>query len=118
MANNAICHIEWQTTDFDNVETFYGGLFGWKFTKWGDTYMLFKPESGPGGGFVKVDVCDSVSYPLIHIEVDDIDSYLKKVVKIGGKVSSPKTEIPEVGWFAILADLDGNTVALYEGSDQ
>lgn len=115
MAKNTVCHVEWQVTSFDNAERFYGGLFGWKFTKWGEEYMLFEAESGPGGGFTVVKKIDAGQSPLVHIEVDEIEPYLSKATELGGKVAVPKTEIPQVGWFAVLNDIDGNVLGLYQG---
>jgi predicted enzyme related to lactoylglutathione lyase len=43
-----------------------------------------------------------------------VDEYSKKVVKLGGKIIVPKMEIPEMGWWALALDPEGNQVGLFE----
>jgi predicted enzyme related to lactoylglutathione lyase len=50
---------------------------------------------------------------LIHIASDDIDADLKQVVKLGGSVIRPKTEITGIGWFGMFKDPTGNVLAIY-----
>jgi predicted enzyme related to lactoylglutathione lyase len=50
---------------------------------------------------------------MFYVEVDDIPKYLSKADSIGGKQVTPKTEIPNVGWFGVLADPDGNKIGVY-----
>jgi predicted enzyme related to lactoylglutathione lyase len=92
-------------------------LFGWEFKAWGDDYMLFDLPEGPDGGIMKVDKVETGKSPYIYIEVDEIESYLKKAKKLGGGVDKPKTEIPEVGWYAHLTDPDGNIVGIFQELD-
>ena len=39
---------------------------------------------------------------------------IPKAEQLGGKVVTPKTEIPGQGWFAILQDTDGNELPFYQ----
>ena len=39
---------------------------------------------------------------------------LEKIVANGGKVLAPKTEIPNIGWYAFFSDPTGNNMALYK----
>ena len=38
---------------------------------------------------------------------------LEKAVNLGAKKVKEKTEIPNVGWFGLFTDLDGNTIGLF-----
>jgi len=49
-----------------------------------------------------------------YILVDSIDDAVKKVVELGGTITTPKDEIPGMGWYAAGTDSEGNTLALYE----
>jgi predicted enzyme related to lactoylglutathione lyase len=114
MGKNAICHIEWRTTDLDKTKAFLSGMFDWKFKDWGEGYSIFKPPEGVGGGIEKVDeLCDCGSKNII-VMVDEIEPYLEKATKLGGLVKLGKTDIPGVGWHALVADPVGVTVGLYE----
>ena len=116
MAKHAICHVEWASTNLEKSRTFYGGLFDWTFTPWGEEYMVFKGPETTGGGLMKVAEVKSGTSPAIYIEVDLIEPYLDRAKKLGGSVAVPRTEIPTVGWYAHLKDPDGNLVGLFQGN--
>lgn len=47
---------------------------------------------------------------------DDLQPALDKVEKIGGKILVPKTQIsPEMGYFALFIDSEGNKLGLHSG---
>lgn len=116
MAKNTICHVEWNSTDFEKTKKFYGGLFGWKFQPFGEEYLLFQADGGIGGGFNKSKKFKSSTMPLVYVEVDKIEPYLEKAKKLGGKVAHPKAEIPSIGFHAQVNDLDGNVVGLFQSA--
>ncbi|MCI2430867.1 VOC family protein [Candidatus Acetothermia bacterium] len=117
MAKHGICHIEWASTDLKRTQAFYGGLFGWTFEAWGDSYVLFKCPDGFGGGFAKQKEVRAGRSPLVYVQVDEIEPYLKKAKELGGGVADPKTQIdPSVGWYAHLTDPDGNIVGLFQSA--
>lgn len=116
MAKHTICHVEWSSTDLERTQAFLSGLFDWKFKAWGDKYLLFNtPEGGPDGGIAKVDEVKPGESPVIYIEVDEIEPYIEKAKRLGGEVAVPKTEIPTVGWYALLKDPDNNIIGLFQG---
>ena len=49
-----------------------------------------------------------------YVSVEDIDKYTGMVAKEGGKILVPKQQIPTVGWFAIVADPEGNAFGLLQ----
>lgn len=119
MGKNFICHIEWSTTDLAKTSTFLEQLFGWAFTPFGDSYLVFKtPEGGPGGGLnlVSAEEHKPGGSPTAYIWVDEIEPYLPKAEALGGTVTVPKTEISTVGWFAHITDSVGNTFGLFQTS--
>ncbi|UCF07165.1 MAG: VOC family protein, partial [Thermoplasmata archaeon] len=109
-----LCHFEWSSTDLERTRTFLSALFGWKFTPWGDDYLLFKTPEGPNGGIMKVDAVEPGRSPYIYIEVDEIEPYVEKAEELGGGIDEPKKEIPKVGWFAHITDPDGNIIGLFQ----
>jgi len=116
MAKNAICHVEWASSNFEKTQKFYGGLFGWTFQPFGAEYLLFQAKDGIGGGFRLDRKVKSVELPAIYVEVDKIEPYLEKAKKVGGEVASKKTEIPTIGFYATLKDPDGNCVSLFQSA--
>lgn len=109
-----IVHIELSAHDRETAARFYSEIFGWKVEQVPQmNYATFEAEGGPGGGFNPV----SEQYPagsvLVYIGTEDIESSLRRIESLGGKTLVPKTEIPNIGWFAIFSDPTGNRVGLY-----
>ncbi|WP_415309781.1 hypothetical protein [Candidatus Nitrosocosmicus sp. FF01] len=50
-----------------------------------------------------------------YITVGSIDEYTIKITEKGGKIVIPKTEIPNMGYFTVFLDSEGNMLGLYEG---
>jgi len=46
--------------------------------------------------------------------VDDVDEYMEKIEKAGGKLLTPKMPIPGVGYFAAFRDSEGNNYGIME----
>lgn len=122
MTNHPIVHIEIPANDVAATSKFYGDVFGWNLqTDPSFNYTMFDAEGGPGGGFVTTggEGTDGgmMQYKpdslLVYIGTDDIDASLASIEQHGGKTVLPKTEIPQVGWFAIFTDPTGNHVALF-----
>lgn len=110
-------HIEFAANDPQAAARFYFDLFGWKteFMQPMD-YVTFESQPGLGGGFPKVDgKIINAGDVYIYIATDDIEATLTKIESLGGKTLVPKTEIPNMGWFALFTDPTGNRVGLYTG---
>lgn len=115
MSLHTFCHAEWAVTDLARAKAFLGGLFDWKFEAYGDEYLMFStPSEEFGGGLMKSEKVLAGASPTVYVHVKDVQSYLDKVVTLGGKVCVPKTEIPGMGWFGILTDPDGNAFGVYQ----
>lgn len=123
MANHPIVHIEIPADNMQAATEFYAAVFDWNIqTDPTYHYSMFSAEGGPGGGFVGIDEGGDMQYKinslLVYIGTDDIDATLSKITAQGGKVVQPKTEIPQVGWFARFTDPAGNQMALFTTAQQ
>ena len=112
-----IVHIELSSKDPHKTGEFLKKVFGWEVeADKAFDYVQFKAGSGLGGGVPAVD--DKMYKPgdsLVYLGTDDIEATLAKVKSLGGKTLVPKTEIPQMGWFAIFEDAQGCKLALYTG---
>jgi predicted enzyme related to lactoylglutathione lyase len=109
-----IVHIEIPSANFEQSGKFFSQMFGWKITPMPEAnYSLWEPAQGPGGGFNPLSAETKVGEVLIYVDSDDIDADLKKARSLGAAVLKEKTEIPNMGWFAILKDPTGNAIALF-----
>lgn len=115
MTKNTFCHIEWTTTDLERTKNLLSGLFGWEFESWGEEYMIYKTPKGVGGGILKAEKVEPGKSPYVYVDVDEIEPYLQKALELGAEIDVPKTEIPEVGWYAHIKDSDGNVYGIVQG---
>jgi predicted enzyme related to lactoylglutathione lyase len=122
--DHTIIHFEIPATDAEKLKQFYAGLFGWKIEKYpgpmeywmiqtvpvDEKGMTLRP--GVNGGMVKKE--RSEQKPVNYISVESIDESIEKVIKLGGKIVTPKQEVPTVGWIATAMDPEGNHIALLQ----
>jgi len=125
---NKVVHFEIPVDDLARAKRFYSTIFGWEIIDWpmpgGVTYTgvrtvpidekTFIPKE-PGainGGMTKRS--KEVPAPIITISVSSIDEYVKKIEAAGGKAVMPKGEVPDMGFYAYVADSEGNVIGLWE----
>jgi predicted enzyme related to lactoylglutathione lyase len=114
MTKRNIVHIEIPAADGVKAGKFYQDLFGWKIeTDTKMNYTMWAPGEGVGGGFAPLGETVKPGDVLVQVDSDDIEADLKRVKALGGTVLREKTEIPQIGWFALFKDPTGNTLALY-----
>lgn len=116
MGKHPICHIELAAKDQAQSARFYSDLFGWQTQHIPEmSYTTFAATGGPGGGFLKIGEHE-VKEGDIHVFVatDNIGATLKRAESLGGKTLTGESEIPHVGWFAVLADPAGTTMCLFK----
>jgi len=112
---NPFCHVELNTTDVKKAKDFYTKLFDWKLEDMpGADYTMIRVGDGTGGGMMKNPVPGAPSFWLAYVLVDDIQASTKKAKSIGANVMKDVTEIPEFGWFSVLADPTGAHFALWK----
>lgn len=112
----SIVHVEIPCKDRERAKKFYGDMFGWKFEDFPEMdYTIFETSAPPGGGIYVPSEFNPGSV-LNYILVDSVEGTSRKIEKAGGQVVVPRTEIPNMGWFAIFKDPDGNLMALYRGA--
>lgn len=110
---NNICHWELQTKSPETAKMFYENLFGWKLNYEKEmNYVMIDTGTQPGGGINIVDKIEP-SGTILYVEVSDIEDTLKKAEKLGGKTLVGKKPIPNIGFFGILSDAEGNKIGLY-----
>jgi len=125
---NKVIHFEIPVDDLARAKKFYSSIFGWEIIDWpmpgGVTYTsvrtvpvdekTFMPKE-PGainGGMTQRS--KEVPTPIITISVGSIDEYVKKIEAAGGKRVMPKAEVPDMGFYAYVADSEGNVIGLWE----
>lgn len=120
-----VTHFHIPVEDMERAKKFYKNIFGWeiKETGMGKDYQLvttvavnekgMPEEPGAINGALylreKPEEC-----PTIVINVPSIDEDLKKIEKAGGKVVWTKSPVGDFGFYAQVADTEGNVIGLWE----
>ncbi|GHF18583.1 glyoxalase [Amycolatopsis deserti] len=99
----------------DRAQKFYAELFDWQVQadpQMGG-YALVDTGAGIGGG-IGPSTAPGDTGVKIYMRVDDLDAYLDRAERLGGKRLVPPTDLPgDFGRFAIFTDPDGNQVGLW-----
>jgi predicted enzyme related to lactoylglutathione lyase len=117
--NNAINWFEIPASNFERAVRFYSDILTidlHRETMMGTEMAFFPSDNGVGGAVVRGDgYVPSDKGSLVYLNGgEDLSAALARVDKAGGKVIVPKTQIsPEIGYFALFIDTEGNKVALH-----
>ncbi len=121
MAGNFVWY-ELMTTDPAAAESFYRDVIGWGARDAkipGLRYTLFTIEATPVAGLMALppQAREAGIRPdwIGYVAVDDVDAFAKRVKQAGGKVDHGPEDIPDIGRFAVVADPQGATFALFKG---
>jgi uncharacterized protein len=117
---NAINWFEIPSINFERARKFYETILGSSMSpmKMGDIEMAgFPCDEGKVGGAVifQKDCKPGANGTVVYLNANpDLADVLGRVEKAGGKVVVPKTQVnPEIGFFAVFLDTEGNRVALH-----
>lgn len=113
-----VVHWEIGGKDARKLRDFYSKLFDWKITvdkNMGDYGLVETGGKGGINGGIFPTTGDMPATLTFYVQVDDLQAYLDKAVKLGGKALVPPTPIPNIGAFAMFSDPEGNTIGLFKG---
>jgi predicted enzyme related to lactoylglutathione lyase len=112
---NPFVHVELLTNDLARAKEFYAGLFDWKLEDVpGMGYTMINVGEGTGGGMMRNPMPDSPAHWLAYVLVDDAVAATAKAKALGATVCKEVTEIPDIGWFSVITDPTGATLALWQ----
>jgi predicted enzyme related to lactoylglutathione lyase len=113
-------NIVWFEIPADNPEratTFYSNLFGWKITPFPGSTDYWHIDTGgaddsPDGALKRR---KHPQEPVVnYVSVNSVDKFADKISKLGGKICMAKTAVPQMGYFAVCQDPEGNPLGLWE----
>ena len=115
MSKHPVVHVDISANDLQAASKFYQELFDWNIHHIPEiNYATFDyGVEGVGGGLNPVGENNPAGTVVVYIDTEDIEADLAKVGKLGGKIVVKKTEITEMGWFAMFSDPTGNLLGLY-----
>jgi uncharacterized protein len=105
------CDIE--VTDLERAREFYGTVFGWEFTAFGDEFLMASKDGALVCGFAKADGEVAGRGLRGYISTDDLEGTLERIVAAGGEVAKTRQEIGGgFGWWAWFRDPSGLVLGL------
>jgi uncharacterized protein len=121
--HGTFCWHELHSTDVKKSNEFYTELSGWTTVEMemgdGNAYKIFKNGKNGIGGMMphSAEISAKGSNWLAYVHVTDTDAAAVRAKNAGGKIIFPPSDIPNVGRFAILEDLEGVRLAAITLSD-
>lgn len=116
--HGAFCWGQLNTSDTTRAEAFYTALFGWSTKTGTDGGMTYTEWSLGGiaiGGMMALPPgAGAPSHWLAYFAVDDCDASASLATSLGAKSYVSPTNIPGAGRFAVFADPQGATFAIYK----
>ena len=114
---NPIVHFELWSREPKKVADFYSEVFDWSVNYTDQlSYWLIDTLSGSGinGGMFEPQEGALPAKLAFYVQVDDVEAAIEKATAAGAKVLVPATEIPQVGWSAILLDPEERAFGLFK----
>lgn len=119
-----VTHFEIPVDDLARAQAFYRDAFGWRFvTPPGMDYTLVtttatdergapaEPGAINGGMLPRL---EPVLSPVITVTVDDIDTALETIERLGGAPVQGRTPVGPIGFAAYAKDSEGNVIGLWQ----
>jgi uncharacterized protein len=116
---------EWHellTSDTDAAAKFYPAVTGWGIMPFADdpSYRMWTVAGVPIGGLLALpDEAKAMGEPpnwLPYIAVPDVDMAVRQAMAMSARTYVEPRDIPNVGRFAVLADPQGATFAVYSAA--
>ncbi len=112
-----VTHFEIHADEPERAVKFYENVFGWKIHKWQGPLEYWLVETGaddqPGinGGIMRR---QNQGTTYNTVDVPSVDEFVKKIEQAGGKITTPKTAVPGVGYMAYGQDTEGNIFGIMQ----
>ena len=125
-ASGPVCPFVWHdliTTDTVAAKAFYAQVFGWSMQAFPgeNEYTVVSAGSVGVGGIMPIpaQACERGAPACWqgYIAVPDVDAWAARIQAMGGSVLQAPQDIPNVGRFAVVADLHGAAFILFRSKD-
>jgi len=116
------CWDELLTSDSARSAAFYSEVFGWRVQEVPmgphGTYHLFKRGALDAAGMMQMPPqAQAPSHWLAYVAVPDVDETAREIRELGGKLWVEPRDLPGIGRFAVAADPQGASFAIFRRLD-
>lgn len=115
--------VDLYTADLDRAIAFYGELFGWTADRGGPEYggyTTFSKDGAPVAGAMSRPEGDDDPFPdrwTVYLSAADAAATVAKATAAGGDVVVEPMRIGEVGTMAVLTDVGGIAVGVWQADE-
>jgi predicted enzyme related to lactoylglutathione lyase len=121
-----VVHFEIPVDNLERAKKFYKTAFNWALnpipqmeytllnTVEVDEKNMPKEPGAINGGMMKRG--EAIKNVVITISVENMDTAIKKVQSLGGKIVQGKMEVPNMGITAYFQDTEGNVLGLWQAT--
>jgi predicted enzyme related to lactoylglutathione lyase len=107
------------STDVEKAKSFYTELLGWQTEAWpGEMEYTIIKVGDKGHGGIAAAQGGAPSHWMGNVFVEDVDEVARRTEAAGGRVLFGPEDIPQVGRFALISDLQGGVVSAFAPSPQ
>ena len=108
------------TPDTDAAKKFYSSITGWGTQPFDQDYTMWTTAGAPFAGLNRLgpELRQQGVPPnwMPYVESSNVDETVRLATSLGGTVTVPASDIPNVGRFAVLQDPQGATFGVYKTS--
>ena len=108
------------TPDPDAAKKFYSSITGWGTQPFDKDYTMWTTGGNPFAGLYRLgpEMRQQGVPPnwMPYVESSNVDETIRLATSLGGTVTVPASDIPNVGRFAVLQDPQGATFGVYKTS--
>ena len=108
-----VVHVEIPSDDTGKGREFWGSLFGWQFEAFPGPSEYHMTRISDEAGAAITNMEPGKRGLRAYFDVDDINSGLAQVKELGGEAGE-RMPVPNMGWFAVCKDTEGNEFGLWQ----
>lgn len=106
-------YIEMPSNDLPATKAFYGSVFAWEFTDFGEEYVAIQSDDINGGFYLHTEpMTAKQGSALVVLYREDLAEIQQKIIKAGGKISVDIFSFPGGSRFH-FTDVTGNELAVW-----
>ncbi len=108
-----VVHLEIASDDTAKGREFWSSLFGWQFEAFPgpSEYHITRIDEKSGAAITNME--PGKRGTRVYFDVDDINAGAARVQELGGEAGDPMP-VPNMGWFAVCKDAEGNEFGLWQ----
>jgi predicted enzyme related to lactoylglutathione lyase len=115
--HHGIDYVEIAVTDVTSGKAFYGDVFGWRFTDYGDSYAGIQAPDGDGEvGGLTAGGAPGAGGPLVLVLSEDLEATQAALVQAGGEVVEGPFDYPGGRRFH-FRDPSGNVLGVFQPAE-